>query len=74
MTCNNSLANIGSDHVQDGSSKLANSDGNQNELKANEDVKTIETGIILLIDHVKWDSPSVARRLNNCHPKFYHLK
>ena len=65
MTCNNSLANIGSDHVQDGSSKLANSDGNQNELKANEDVKTIETGIILLIDYVKWDSPSIAQRLNN---------
>ena len=50
MTCNNSLANIGGDHVQDGSSKLANSDGNQNELKANEEVKAIETGIILLID------------------------
>ena len=46
MTCN-----IRSDHVQDGSSKLANSDGKQNELKANEDVKAIETGIILLIDH-----------------------
>ena len=46
MTCN-----IRSDHVQDGSSKLANSDGMQNELKANEDVKAIETGIILLIDH-----------------------
>ena len=45
MTCNNSLANIRSDHVQDGSSKLANSDGNQNELKANEDVKAIETGM-----------------------------
>ena len=45
MTCNISLANIRSDHVQDGSSKLANSDGNQNELKANEDVKAIETGM-----------------------------
>ena len=43
-------ADIESD-VQDGSSKLANSDGNQNELKANEDVKAIETGIILLIHH-----------------------
>ena len=48
MTCNNSLANIESD-VQDGGSKLANTDGNQNELKSNEDVKAIETGIILMI-------------------------
>ena len=47
MTCNNSLANIESDHVHDGSSKLANSDGNQNDLNANEDVKAVETGIIL---------------------------
>ena len=55
MTCSNSLANIGSDHVQDGSSVLANSDGNQNELKANKDVKAVETGIILLIDQaVPW--------------------
>ena len=53
MICKNSLANIGSDHVQDGSSKVANNDGNQNE---NEDVKAIETGIILLVDQVKWDS------------------
>ena len=51
MTCSNSLANIGSDHVQDGSSVLANSDGNQNELKANKDVKAIETCIILLRDY-----------------------
>ena len=48
MTCNNSFANLESDHVQDGSSKLANNDGNQNELKANKDVKAIETRIILL--------------------------
>ena len=51
MTCNNSIANIESDQVQDGISKLANSNGNQNELKSNEDVKAVETGIILLIDH-----------------------
>ena len=47
MTCNNSIANIESDQVQDGISKLANSNGNQNELKSNEDVKAVETGIIL---------------------------
>ena len=53
IICKNSLANIGSDDVEDGSSKLANSDGNQDELKANADVKAIvETGIILLIDQV----------------------
>ena len=50
MTCNNSLANIGSDHVQDGSSKLANSDGNQNEFKGNEDLTSIETGMYNRID------------------------
>ena len=50
ITCNNSLANIGSDHVEDESSKLANSDGNQNELTANEDVKALETGMYNLID------------------------
>ena len=49
LTCINSLAE--SDYVQDGRSKLAK----QNELKANEDVKTIETGTILLIDYVKWE-------------------
>ena len=53
IICKNSLANIGSDDVEDGSSKLANSDGNQDELKTNADVKAIvETGIILLIDQV----------------------
>ena len=52
MTCNNSLANIGNDYVQDGSSKLANNVGNQNELKSNKDVKAIETGIYNLIDQV----------------------
>ena len=50
ITCNNSLANIGSDHVEDESSKLANNDGNQNELTANEDVKAIETGMYNRID------------------------
>ena len=44
LTCINSLAE--SDYVKDASSKIAN----QNELKANEDVETIETGTILLID------------------------
>ena len=52
MTCNISLANIRSDHVQDGSSKLANSDGNQNELKSNEDVQAIETGMYNLIERL----------------------
>ena len=51
MTCNNSIANIESD-VQDGSSKLANSDGNQNELKSNEDVQAIETGMYNLIERL----------------------
>ena len=53
IICKNSLADIESDDVEDGSSKLANSDGNQDELKTNADVKAIvETGIILLIDQV----------------------
>ena len=52
MTCNISLANIRSDHVQDGSSKLANSDRNQNELKANEDLTSIETGTYLFYVHI----------------------
>ena len=51
IICKNSLANIGSDVVEDGSSKLKNSDGNQDQLKKTADVKAIvETGIILLID------------------------
>ena len=45
------LEDVKSDHVQDGSSKLANNNGNQNELKANKDVKAIETRIILLRDY-----------------------
>ena len=44
----NSLADIGSDHVQDRSLKLANKDGNQNESKEKKDGKAIDTGIIFL--------------------------
>ena len=52
IICKNSLAlALGSDVVEDGSSKLKNSDGNQDQLKKTADVKAIvETGIILLID------------------------
>ena len=46
------LEDVKSDHVQDGSSKLANNNGNQNELKANDDVKAVETGMYSLIERL----------------------